>query len=471
MTTSTTSTTSTTIEANRASASDFAAAAAGIELKGTGSSFAGIEILQWQVDVSKPPYNININYQSSSSGAGRALFAQSSVDFGVTDIQYQRNENQPAFPFAYIPVSAGGIAMMYNLSQVPDLRLSSRTICGIFTGAITFWDDAALKADNPAKAMPHVKATPVMRGDPAGTNFVMEEYCIAKEPALYAAFIDAVNRADPNASESKEATSRWPQFSGLILKDGSDGVAQQVADPGGVGYMTAVETGYATQRGFPVAAVKNHDGAYVKPSEDSVTAALGYATQLDNGTHTLNFDGAGANVYNPSSYSYLLARLDLPPEKGAVLGLFANYSLTFGQQKAPALQYAELGRSLEQFGLDQVKRIRGAPAPTAEMLAALTPPGKGVGELPGGGSTVNRTAVGGGKPGVAVASPGAASPSVAAGAAGATGASQGPNASTSLDPAVGALGKTGGEQGLIALIGLALLAGGETLQRRLRRRA
>lgn len=447
------------------------AAAGGVELKGTGSSFAGIEILQWQVDVSKPPYNVNINYQSSSSGAGRALFAQSSVDFGVSDIQYQRGENLPTFPFAYIPVSAGGIAMMYNLRQVPDLQLSSRTICGIFTGAITFWDDDALKADNPGKALPHVKATPVLRGDPAGTNFVGEEYCIAKEPAIWNQFIDAINAIPGNTDQaSKEATSSWPYFSGAIKKDGSDGVAQAVADPGSTGYITAVETGYAAQRGFPVAAVKNHDGAYVKPTEASVTAALGYATQLDNGTHTLNFDGAGSNVYNPSSYSYLLARLDLPPEKGAVLGLFANYSLTLGQQKAPSLQYAKLGRSLENFGLEQVKRIPGAPAPTPEMLAALTPPGEGVGELPGGGNTVNRKAIGGsGAPGA----PGSGVPGApGSGGLGVAGASPGLgiDPSTSLDPAVGALGKTGGEQGAIGLVGLALLGGGEMVRRRVRGR-
>jgi len=131
-----------------------ARAAAGPELKGTGSSFAGIEILQWQVDVSKPPYNLSINYQSSSSANGRELFAAKSVDFGVSDIQYERSDNPPPFPFAYIPISAGGIAMMYNLKQVPDLRLSSRTICGLFTGAIPFWDDPALIAETPARRCP-----------------------------------------------------------------------------------------------------------------------------------------------------------------------------------------------------------------------------------------------------------------------------------------------------------------------------
>jgi len=309
-----------------------------------------------------------------------------------------------------------------------------------------------------------------MRGDRAGTNFVMEEYCIAKEPAIYRGFIDALNSDPKNVQQyAREPTSVWPQFSGEILKDGSDGVAQAVADPNAAGYITAVETGYAIQRNFPVAAVKNHDGAYVKPTEDSVTAALGYATQRDNGTHVLNFEGAGSNVYNPSSYSYLLARLDSPAEKGAVLGLFANYALTIGQQKAVALGYAELGRSLETFGLDQVKRIPGAPAPTPEMLAALTPPGKGAGELPGGGNTVNPK-FGAAQAGTATG-PGAAQSGTAGAAGGAGQGGAGPNAATSLDPSVAALGTTGGEQGGIAFVGLALLCGGEIVRRRLRRRA
>ena len=63
--------------------------AAGVGLNGTGSSFAAPEISQWTIDTAKAPYNLNMNFTSSSSGDGRFQFANKTVNFGVTDIAYQ----------------------------------------------------------------------------------------------------------------------------------------------------------------------------------------------------------------------------------------------------------------------------------------------------------------------------------------------------------------------------------------------
>ncbi|MGH7733831.1 MAG: hypothetical protein ACREOE_09080, partial [Gemmatimonadales bacterium] len=65
------------------------ASAAGACLNGTGSSFAGPEVSQWIVDGGKAPYNLCMNYSSQSSGDGRFQFANQTVDYGVTDIEYQ----------------------------------------------------------------------------------------------------------------------------------------------------------------------------------------------------------------------------------------------------------------------------------------------------------------------------------------------------------------------------------------------
>ena len=83
-------------------------------------------------------------------------------------------------------------------------------------------------------------------------------------------------------------------------------------NPGAIG---AVQVKYATDLGFGpstpahgVASVLNASGKYTQPTPVDVASALAYATQLPNGTHQLNFSGVGPNVYNPSTYSYLLAK-------------------------------------------------------------------------------------------------------------------------------------------------------------------
>ncbi len=97
--------------------------------------------------------------------------------------------------------------------------------------------------------------------------------------------------------------------------------------PPSAGAIGAVQVKYATDLGFGpttppkgVASVLNASGKYTQPTPVDVASALAYATQLDNGTHKLNFNGIGPNVYNPSTYSYLLARTTgWNPAKGAVL--------------------------------------------------------------------------------------------------------------------------------------------------------
>lgn len=511
-------------------------AAAASALIGSGSSFAGIELQEWSKNVGSPPYNLNVNYQSSSSGQGRQNFRDKVVDFAVTDIRYNKFDVNPPDPatFDYIPVTAGGVAFMYNLkahglgTTGKPLQLSSLTVCGIFTGAIPFWDDAAIAADNPGVTLPHVPVTPVVRSDPAGTNYVLEEYCIQLHNDLYSRFAAAVSKAT-STDYPDEPTSNWPILSPIVAAQGSEGAADSVAAVNNDGYITAVESGYATQRRFPVAAVKNDTGAYVAPSDAAVATALSYATQQSDGTHVLNFKPGDAAAYNPSTYSYLLVRLDgSDAAKGAAATSFAEYCLTIGQSHAAQLSYASIGRNLILYGLDRLKAVPGYVPPTADEIAAIpatqtgptthptTPvtapstappttskgtPGAGGGSAPGsgsgpGGGTGNAgggTGSGGGAGG-SVTTPGGASggshggitpvsstgsasgagrPISAAGAGAGSPSADLPGAldpSAALDPATGPLGRTGVESDLLAVAGGSLLALGEIGRRGLRRR-
>jgi ABC-type phosphate transport system substrate-binding protein len=348
-------------------------------LIGSGSSFAGIELQEWSKDVGSPPYNLNVNYQSSSSGQGRQNFRDKVVDFAVTDIRYNKFDVSPPDPatFDYIPVTAGGVAFMYNLKAHnlgtggKPVQLSSLTVCGIFTGAIPFWDDPAIAADNRGVTLPHVPVTPVVRSDPAGTNFVLEEYCIQLHNDLYARFAAAVSKAT-STDYPDEPTSNWPILSPIVAAQGSEGAADSVAAVNNDGYITAVETGYATQRHLPVAAVKNDTGAYVLPSDAAVATALSFARQQPDGTHVLDFKPGSASAYNPSTYSYLLVRVaGADPAKGAAVTGFAEYCLTIGQSHASQLSYASIGRSLILYGLDRLKSVPGYVPPTAAEVAAI----------------------------------------------------------------------------------------------------
>jgi hypothetical protein len=95
---------------------------------------------------------------------------------------------------------------------------------------------------------------------------------------------------------------------------------------------------------------------------------------LPDGTHQLNFNGLGPNVYNPSTYSYLLVpTTGWPAADGATMSQYVNYVLTLGQKLAPTFGYASLGLSLEQYGINAVqKNVPGAVAPTAAEQSAYS---------------------------------------------------------------------------------------------------
>ncbi len=355
------------------------ASAAATPIIGEGSSFAGPEVSQWVADVGQSPYNLPVSYTSSSSGDGRFAFANQTVDFGVTDIPYQPfpfDTKSPTFPFAYVPVTAGGLAFMYHVSGLSNLQLSSYSACAVMTGGVAFWDDPIIKADNPGVSLPHVAVHPVTRSDLAGTNFVLQEYCIHEQPALWAAFVgsSAIRGLQGQVSDLSATAPRsdWPLFPSAIPVSGSTTAAQTVADPNNNGYITAVETAYAIEDHTPVASMKNASGVYTQPGAVNVASALAYATQQPDGVHVLNFDGKGPKVYNPSTYSYLITpTTGWNSSKGATLSAFANYALTLGQEKAPKIGYASLGLSLEQFGVNTISAgVPGAVPPTADEKSA-----------------------------------------------------------------------------------------------------
>jgi hypothetical protein len=175
----------------------------------------------------------------------------------------------------------------------------------------------------------------------------------------------ALNATSPN--------SNWPGIAGGIDAQDTTSVASGVKNgPGAVG---PVQVAYAQDDNFNgsnpaqnVALVQNASGDYTGPTPVyDVSSALAYAGQLPDGTHQLNFNGLGPNVYNPSTYSYLLVpTTGWPAADGATMSQYVNYVLTLGQKLAPTFGYASLGLSLEQYGINAVqKNVPGAIAPTA----------------------------------------------------------------------------------------------------------
>ena len=358
--------------------------AAGIA--GNGSSFASPAVTNWANSVGRAPYNISVSYTPSSSGQGRFEFTNGTVDYAVSDTGYVSSSvgtTPPSFPFAFIPITAAGVAFMYNIPGLTQtLQLSSYTACLLLTGQIKNWDDPALKQNgaNAGVTLPNLPVLPITESDPAGTNFVLEEYCIDEQPKVWAQYAQNVAGSPPPSGVPINATtpgSNWEAPGNGYDEQSTSAVASNIVNNAGA--IGAVQENYATDSGFTgsnpakaVAQMQNASGKFTLPSPVDVASALAYATQQPNGTHSLNFNGLGPNVYNPSTYSYLLTPTKgWATAKGATMSQFVNYVLTLGQQAAPKFGYASLGLSLERYGIDQViANVPGAVDPTTAESAA-----------------------------------------------------------------------------------------------------
>jgi phosphate transport system substrate-binding protein len=127
-----------------------------------------------------------INYQGTGSGAGVQAFIGNTADFAGSDSvlkdgdeQTKANARCTGGQSIHLPMVVGPIAVAYNIDGVKSLQLKPATLAKIFSGAITSWDDATIKADNPGVTLPSTKIVTVHRSDSSGTTDNFTAYLTA----------------------------------------------------------------------------------------------------------------------------------------------------------------------------------------------------------------------------------------------------------------------------------------------------
>ncbi len=318
---------------------------------GAGSSFMANFLEQCKADV-KTGLKINVTYQPSGSGAGRSGFISGTTDFAGSDVPFSKAEvGKVKEPFVYIPATAGGVAVMYNLPGVAKVQLSGPVLAKIFSGQIAKWDDAAIAKENTGIKFPKETIRVLVRSDSSGTSSVFSSYLDAAGAGAW----------------KKGSTSTFPVPAGIgVAQKGSDGVANFMSGPQGKYSIGFAELSYATERKLGVVNVVNSAGKAVAPTAPAVTAALAAATANADGTLKLNFTTTDAAAYPISTTSYVIARTKMDAKKGDILRAFLTYSLGGCQQKGVKLGYAPLPAKLVTSGLAAVAKINpgSAPVPT-----------------------------------------------------------------------------------------------------------
>ena len=309
-----------------------------ILLTGAGATFPSVLYNRWFAVYHDSHPKIIIKYAAVGSGEGIRRFIgkniadEERVDFGASDAAMSDAEIERANNNALmVPVTAGCVVLAYNLSGFQgDLKLSRRAYAGIFLGEIKQWNDPLIAQSNPGVKLPNLTIATVVRQDGSGTTFAFTKN------------LDAIS--EKWRSQFGPATLvNWP--GNAMRAKGNEGVAGLIGNSeGAIGY---VGYEFARKIGLATVALENKNGKFVKPSDQSCTAALAAADDIPANLRLFVPDPSGADTYPIATLSWVLLRKKYkdPETAKAVRELF-QWSLQDGQRYSPELGYVRVPASI-----------------------------------------------------------------------------------------------------------------------------
>ncbi len=317
-----------------------------------GATFVDPIMQKWAEEYNKAA-KVEIDYTAQGSGFGIKQTTDKNFAFGCSDAPLNKKEMDAAKAaggdLIHIPVTIGAVAIVYNLPDVKDLKLSGEVLANIYRRKITQWNDGAIAALNPGAALPDLAIVPVSRAEDSGTTSIFTEYLSKVSPDF-----------KKEIGTSKKPT--WPQ--GGIGQQGSGGIASHVrSNKGCIGY---VELSFAKTNSLGYASIRNRKGNFAAPDAEAVTAAADAAasetpTVEPYTLHELTFsltDTDGEKAYPIVGVSYAIIFAKPPADKGGKLAAaFLKWVVTDGQKYAVEKDYAPLPEDLRKKCLARIEKI------------------------------------------------------------------------------------------------------------------
>ncbi|MCA0145932.1 phosphate ABC transporter substrate-binding protein PstS [Blastococcus sp. LR1] len=322
------------------------------DLVGAGASSQQAAMEAWQAGFQGEYPDIQFSYDPVGSGGGREQFIDGSTMFAGSDAALDEDELAAAQErcaggeIFELPNYISPIAVIFNLEGVDELNLAPATIAGIFTGAITTWNDPAIAADNPDATLPASPITPVHRADDSGTTENFLEYLHAVAGDVWTAEPDGV----------------WP-LDGGEAANGTSGVVGVVEST--VGAITYADASRAGDLGVVNVGVGEE---FVAPSPEAASAVVENSERVEGrGDYDfaieLNRETEGSGEYPVVLVSYHLGCIEYEDQADADnVKAFMEYVISEDGQQAAAdnAGNAPISASLREQAQSAVDAITSA---------------------------------------------------------------------------------------------------------------
>jgi len=302
----------------------WAGSAVAQDVTGAGASFPAPVYAKW-ADAYNKATGARINYQSVGSGAGIKQIKSKTVDFGATDAPLT-DEELAKDGMIQFPTVIGGVVPVVNIKGITpgQLRLTGAVLGDIYLGKITKWNDPAITALNPGVSLPDDAIAVVRRADGSGTSFLFTNYLSKVNPEW--------------KSKVGEGTAvNWPTGAGGKGNEGVSAFVQRL--PNSIGY---VEYAYAKQNKMSYVQLKNKDGNYTKPDDETFKSAATGADWSKSFYQVLT-DQAGKDAWPITGATFILMHKTQEKPANATNALkFFEWAYASGDKSAEELDYVPL---------------------------------------------------------------------------------------------------------------------------------
>ena len=300
------------------------------DITGAGATFPYPIYSKWS-EAYKAATGIGLNYQSIGSGGGIKQIKAKIVDFGASDMPLKQ-EDLDKDGLMQFPAIIGGVVPIVNIDGVAagQLKLTSDVVADIYLGKVTKWDHPSITAINPGLKLPNANISVVHRSDGSGTTFIWTNW-LSKTNQEW-------------ADKVKDGTAvKWPMGVGGKGNEGVSAVVQQLKNS--IGY---VEYAYAKKNKIPHAQVKNRDGNFVQPSDDTFKAAAANADWANApGFYLLLTDQKGKDAWPITGASFIVMhRQQADVLTGRAILKFFDWSYKNGAKMSEDLEYVHLPQSV-----------------------------------------------------------------------------------------------------------------------------
>lgn len=273
----------------------------------------------WVPDYTKAHAGLQITTQGTGSGTGISEAISGIAQIGASDAYMSDAQMKKSEGMINVPLAISSQMINYNLPGLNDknLKLSGPVLADIYSGKITMWDDAQLKAMNPGVDLPHQTIIPVHRTDGSGDTFIFSQYLAFSTPSW-------------SSSIGYGTTISWPAVQGGLGAEGNPGMVNAAkGNPYSIAYIGISFKNATSSASLGEAMLQNKAGKFVLATPETVSAAVAATSNKTPTDERVSLIFAeGDNSYPIINYEYAIVKAQQPaPEMATAVREFLEWAI------------------------------------------------------------------------------------------------------------------------------------------------